>query len=103
MALISLEETFSYSGYSTVPTNFILGGVARRTDNHVICGGKGNFGPWGLCDWVCGTSVGSDLVEDVRAEGEKHEVGGRVDSAVERAKKKGRQQMGRGKGKSRQD
>jgi Fatty acid hydroxylase superfamily len=67
-AFISLEETFAYSGYSTVPTNFILGGIARRTDNHVLCGGEGNFGPWGLVDWLIGTSVGGDVMHDVVAE-----------------------------------
>lgn len=90
-AFISLEETFAYSGYSTVPTNFILGGIARRTDNHVLCGGEGNFGPWGLVDWLMGTSVGGDVMEDVGAEAEKHDVPERMDGAMQKAKKKGKE------------
>lgn len=86
LTLISLEETFAYSGYSTVPTNFILGGVARRTDNHVLCGGEGNFGPWGLIDWVLGTSVGADLIDDVVQEAEKHDVPARVERTKAKAK-----------------
>ncbi len=100
-ALISIEETFAYSGYSTVPTNFILGGIARRTDNHVMCGGEGNYGPWGLLDWIMGTSVGSDVMDDVVAEAKEHDVPERMDGAMQKAKKKGkeavRSRTGRGK------
>jgi hypothetical protein len=78
LVLTSLEETFAYSGYSTMPTNFVLGGMARRTDNHVLCGGEGNYGPWGLCDWIMGTSVGADLVDDVVHEAESHDIDGKV-------------------------
>jgi hypothetical protein len=92
-AFISLEETFAYSGYSTVPTNFILGGIARRTDNHVLCGGEGNFGPWGLLDWILGTSVGGDVMDDVVAEAEKHDVPERMDGAMQKAKKRGKEMV----------
>jgi hypothetical protein len=92
-AFISLEETFAYSGYSTVPTNFILGGIARRTDNHVLCGGEGNFGPWGLVDWLIGTSVGGDVMHDVVAEAEKHDVPERMDGAMQKAKKRGKEMV----------
>lgn len=34
-------------------------------------GGKGNYGCWGLCDFMAGTSVGEGLAEDVRAEAEE--------------------------------
>ena len=88
LMLISLEEAFAYSGYSTVPTNFILGGVARRTDTHILCGGDGNYGPWGLADWVMGTSMGADVLDDMTAEAEKHDVPARVDRMKERAKKR---------------
>lgn len=82
LALISLEETFAYSGYSTVPTNFILGGIARRVDAHVACGGEGNFGAWGLMDWVFGTSVGGDLLDDIEDEADKHDLQGRARKKV---------------------
>lgn len=88
LVLLSLEETFAYSGYSTVPTNFVLGGIARRTDTHVLCGGEGNYGPWGLVDWVMGTSVGADVVDDVTMEAEKHDVPARVDKMKDRARKR---------------
>ncbi|KAJ9616766.1 hypothetical protein H2200_000485 [Cladophialophora chaetospira] len=87
LTLTSLEETFAYSGYSTMPTNFILGGMARRTDNHVLCGGEGNFGPWGLVDWVMGTSVGGELIDDLVAEADKHDVEGKVERAKGRVKR----------------
>jgi hypothetical protein len=89
-AFISIEETFAYSGYSTVPTNFILGGIARRTENHVLCGGEGNFGPWGLVDWITGTSIGGDVMDDVVAEAEKHDAPERIDGAMQKAKKRGK-------------
>jgi Fatty acid hydroxylase superfamily len=79
LTLISLEETWTYSGYSTVPTNFILGGIARRTDNHLLEDGEGNFGSLGLVDWMMGTSVGGDIVEDVGAEAESRDVQGRLE------------------------
>ena len=37
-------------------------------------GGRGNYGCWGLCDFVGGTSVGGDVVEDVRDEAEGKDV-----------------------------
>lgn len=91
LTLVSIEETFAHSGYSIVPTKFILGGIARRADAHVVSGGEGNFGPWGIVDWVCGTTVGADVIDDLRAEAEKHDMEGKMDMAVEKAKKKGGQ------------
>ena len=88
LILVSLEETFAHSGYSTVPTNFILGGIARRADGHVISGGDGNFGPWGIVDWACGTTVGQDVLEDLRQEADKHDLDGKTHSAMEKARKK---------------
>ncbi|KIV97030.1 hypothetical protein PV10_00834 [Exophiala mesophila] len=88
LTLVSVEETFAYSGYSTVPTNFILGGMARRTDTHVLCGGEGNYGPWGLIDWVMGSSVGDDVVDDIMLEADKHDVPARVEKRVTKARGK---------------
>jgi hypothetical protein len=98
LTLTSIEETFAYSGYSSLPTNFILGGMARRTDNHVLCGGEGNFGPWGLCDWVMGTSVGADLIDDVVNEAESHDIDGKVERAKGRVKRGVSQKIEGGKG-----
>ncbi|KKK15104.1 hypothetical protein P175DRAFT_0473854 [Aspergillus ochraceoroseus IBT 24754] len=60
LIIISIEETFAYSGYSVMPTSFFLGGIARRMDVHLLSGGEGNFGPWGILDWVSGTGVDDD-------------------------------------------
>jgi hypothetical protein len=95
LVLISLEETFAYSGYSTVPTNFILGGIARRTDTHFLVKGEGNFAPFGLVDWCAGTSIGDDVLEDLEREADRHDLNGKVNDAVEGAKRTGRQVKGR--------
>ncbi|KAJ5494195.1 Fatty acid hydroxylase [Penicillium fimorum] len=58
LLFISLEETFAYSGYTVMPTKLFLGGIARRTDMHLLMGAKGNFGPWGIMDWIFGTVLG---------------------------------------------
>lgn len=64
LTLISLEETFTHSGYAHLPTTFILGGIAKRNDAHCLTQ-EGNFGTWGLSDWIMGTGVGSEVLEDV--------------------------------------
>lgn len=68
--LVSLEETFAYSGYNVLPSAFILGGIARRQEKHLMNDGEGNFGCFGLADVLMGTSVGTDLVDDVVDEAE---------------------------------
>jgi hypothetical protein len=65
LTVISIEETFAFSGYSVMPTNFFLGGIARRTDMHLLSGAEGNFGPWGILDWICGTTVGDGDEEEL--------------------------------------
>ncbi|GAW16597.1 hypothetical protein ANO14919_060300 [Xylariales sp. No.14919] len=80
--LTTIEETASMSGYSVVP-GIIMGGIARRTAAHYASGGRGNYGAWGLLDWVHGTSVGKDVVEDIRDEAEKHQVKERGQQAVD--------------------
>ncbi|KAI5791994.1 sterol desaturase family [Geopyxis carbonaria] len=65
LAIVSVEEVTTYSGYSTVYS--MLGGATKRTDRHFAKGGKGNFAPWGVLDWIHGTSAGGDtVVEDVK-------------------------------------
>ncbi len=90
LALISIEETFAYSGYSVLPTNFILGGMARRADAHLLSAGKGNFSAYGIMDWICGTTVGPELLDDVEGEVEEHDVRGTPRTALDRANAKGR-------------
>ncbi|KAI1482016.1 hypothetical protein F4774DRAFT_372927 [Daldinia eschscholtzii] len=79
--LTTLEETMSMSGYSIIP-GIIMGGITRRTATHYVSGGRGNFGAWGLLDWVSGTNVGKDVVEDIEDEAEKHQVKERGQKAI---------------------
>jgi sterol desaturase/sphingolipid hydroxylase (fatty acid hydroxylase superfamily) len=88
LTLTSIEETFAHSGYSTLPTNFILGGIARRTDNHVLCRGEGNFGNWGLVDWVMGTSIGTEVPEDVMDELTSRDVPEKIAGVKSKARRK---------------
>ena len=78
LAVVSLEETFAYSGYNVLPTAFILGGMARRQERHFLSKGTGNFGCFGLVDFVMGTSLGEDLLDDVMDEAEEKRVAQRA-------------------------
>lgn len=64
--------------------------------------GRGNFAPWGFMDWLHGTSVGGDFVDDVRDEAKKHQVkeraGGVLDDAAEQGIEGVRALRGRKKG-----
>ncbi|KAH6990117.1 hypothetical protein EDB80DRAFT_729504 [Ilyonectria destructans] len=73
LALCTGEETLAMSGYSVVP-GIIMGGIARRCAIHYAGQGASNYGAWGLLDWVNGTSRGGDMLEDVKAEAEKHHL-----------------------------
>ncbi|KAK3389241.1 sterol desaturase family [Podospora didyma] len=83
VGLCTLEETLSMSGYSIVP-GIIMGGIARRTALH-YAQPAGNFGCWGILDWVHGTSLGKDVMEDIHDEAEKHNVKGRSAKAADDA------------------
>lgn len=72
-ALCTGEETLAMSGYSVAP-GIIMGGIAQRSSSHYASGGKSNFGAWGLLDWVHGSGSGRDVIEDVKAEADKHHV-----------------------------
>jgi len=89
LAIITLEETLTLSGYSTVP-GIMLGGIARRQDLHSEGRGKGNFAPWGLLDWVHGTSIGPDVIDDARDEADKHNIQERSGKAWGNAKEAGK-------------
>lgn len=74
LVLVSVEETFAYSGYNVLPSAFILGGMARRQEKHLMGSGDGNFGCFGLVDFAMGTSIGTDLVDDVIDESEENQL-----------------------------
>ena len=78
LALVSLEEAFAYSGYNVLPSGLILGGIARRQERHFIGEGKGNYGCLGVMDFMCGTSLGDDVVDDISQEAERKQVGERA-------------------------
>ncbi|KAJ5097055.1 hypothetical protein N7456_007776 [Penicillium angulare] len=89
LAIVSVEESFAYSGYTIMPTKFFLGGIARRTDEHLLSEGEGNFGPWGVLDWIFSTTIGeSNVEEDIMAEMDEAEIEEQVRKRLEASKKK---------------
>ena len=97
MSIVSLEETFVYSGYNILPSGFILGGMARRTDIHFLSEGKGNYSG-GILDWVGSTSLGQDFLEDIGDEAEAHDWEGRAHRKGAKLLSKGKETKERGKG-----
>ena len=92
LVVVSIEETFAYSGYTIMPTSFFLGRIARHVDMHLITSAQGNFAPWGILDWICGTAVGDSPVEDdLLDELEDREVESKVKRALEASKRKVRE------------
>lgn len=85
LSAFSLEELFTYSGYNVLPSTIMLRGMARRVDAHMMTQGSGNFGPLGVLDWVHGTALGADVVDDLREEMEKHDVQERAGKAMDAA------------------
>ena len=85
LAIVSLEETFTHCGYARLPTHFILGGIASRNEGHCLTGGKGNFGTWGLCDWLAGTSIGADATDDIMDEISESDMQNKVMSQASRS------------------
>ena len=86
-AIVSLEETFVFSGYQALPSTIILTGMARRQERHVMSGGKGNFAPYGILDLLHGTNLDDgDVVNDLQQEARKRDVKGKTNKAVDAAK-----------------
>ncbi|KAL8984557.1 MAG: hypothetical protein Q9205_001510 [Flavoplaca limonia] len=92
LAIISLEETFAYSGYNILPSGLILGGIARRQERHLMGEGKGNYSCLGIVDFVAGTSLGQDVIEDMTEEADNNHVQERLKG---RTKKGGRKPKSR--------
>ncbi|KAL8738207.1 MAG: hypothetical protein Q9181_000978 [Wetmoreana brouardii] len=90
LAIVSLEETFAYSGYNVLPSGLILGGIARRQERHLMGEGKGNYSCLGIMDFVAGTTLGEDVVENVREEGQNNNVRERVKGRPKGRKPKAR-------------
>lgn len=111
VALCSLEELFVFSGYAVLPSSIVLAGMARRMDEHfaVVSEGNdvgGNFGRFGVLDFVCGTVCQGegDAMDDVHDEAEKHAVPERAEGALNGAmaaiKGRGRPKGSRKQGKN---
>ncbi|KAJ5950891.1 uncharacterized protein N7479_009304 [Penicillium vulpinum] len=85
LLFISVEETFAYSGYTVMPTKFFLGGISRRADMHLLMGGRGNYGPWGIMDWILSTAVGESTSDGNSSESADEQD---IRKAYEAAKRK---------------
>ncbi|KAJ4352362.1 uncharacterized protein N0V89_007710 [Didymosphaeria variabile] len=97
IALTSLEELFTYSGYNVLPSTIMLKGMARRVDAHMATQGKGNYGPLGVLDWVNGTTLGGrDIADDLGDEMDKHQVEERATGMADKLKAKAKKGKGRG-------
>ena len=110
ISIVSLEETFTYSGYNVLPAGFILGGIARRKEIHFMSEGKGNYGCYGIIDWVAGTSKGQDFLDDVRDEAETQDwegkaqrKGGKLAKKGKKAKDIGTEAKAKGRGRKKSD
>jgi hypothetical protein len=80
----SFEELMVYSGYSVLPSTILVKGMARRIDLHFLSSGKGNFAAFGAVDWICGTSMGKPIVEDLQKEWDKHNMDDKVQDGAEK-------------------
>lgn len=93
-ALVGMEEALVYSGYSVLPSTILLAGMARRQEKHVMSGGRGNYAPYGILDFVHGTTLGdADVIDDLRQEVGKRDVKGKANRVIESAR--GRMSPGR--------
>ncbi|KAL8729893.1 MAG: hypothetical protein Q9166_004450 [cf. Caloplaca sp. 2 TL-2023] len=88
LAIVSLEETFAYSGYNVLPSGLILAGIARRQERHLMGEGKGNYSCFGIVDFVAGTSLGEDLLEDITEEAENNHGQERLKGRAKRGGRK---------------
>jgi hypothetical protein len=85
LMVTSAEELMTYSGYSMLPSAVMVKGMARRIDLHFLTKGKGNFAAFGAVDWICGTSVGKPVVEDLQKEWVKHNMDDKVQKGADNA------------------
>lgn len=90
LVLVSVEETFAYSGYNVLPSAFKLGGMARRQEKHLMGNGAGNFGCFGLADFVMGTGLSTDQVDDVIDEAGEKQVAKKAKGKAKAVGKKAR-------------
>ncbi|PWW77353.1 hypothetical protein C7212DRAFT_174006 [Tuber magnatum] len=58
IAIVSLEEALTHTGYGKLFFSGLLSGAGRRSAVHFASGGRGNYSTWGVLDWLHGTMVG---------------------------------------------
>lgn len=84
-----------------MPTSFFLGGIARRVDMHLLSDAEGNFGPWGVLDWIFGTAVdvdgGEEEGEDGDGLGERDDTEREIDEQIRRAIEASRKRVREGR------
>ncbi|GMF72767.1 unnamed protein product [Aspergillus oryzae] len=68
------------------------GKSSRVTNILLLDGAEGNFGPWGILDWICGTTVGGDEDEEELEEAlsEKEMIDEQIRRAIEESTRKRR-------------
>lgn len=77
-----------FSGYTSLPSAIIIGGMARRNEAHFASvrenRGIGNYGRLGVLDLMVGTTCPDedDVMDDVHDEVEKHNVQEHISDAV---------------------
>jgi len=101
VGLISLEEAFTSSGYKSLPMGFLLGGAARRAELHVISGGDGNYGGWGVLDWLSGSTVKNHNNESTEDDDDYALAEEDVDEKIRKVIEEYRKRIGEKRGKTR--
>lgn len=77
-----------FSGYTSLPSTIIIGGMARRNEAHFASvrenSGIGNYGRLGVLDLMVGTTCPDedDVMDDVHDEVEQHNVQEHISDAV---------------------
>ena len=104
-AIVSLQELLVFSGYTVLPLPILLGGMARRQEDHfdsTAAGKPGNFGQLGLLDLFLGTTCADDddVVADAQQEADRHNVKERVEDKVNAAAGTRRRSNRRGRGRA---
>lgn len=95
LVVVSLEETFAYSGYKSMPTSFFIGGIASRVDLHLSSEGAGNYAALGIMDWIFGTKLGNTTEDESSEDSETFDLNDIAERVREKRSKKGQAAKGR--------
>lgn len=64
---------------------------------HLLSEAEGNFGPWGVLDWICGTAVESGEDEERDERDVEREVDEQIKRAIEASRKSVKEGRKRGR------